>query len=57
MDLRKDKFDDIDDDEEWEGLARDVDAKELLVSNVSCFDEGFEEETYAEWDNDEVEDF
>lgn len=57
MDLRKDKFDDIDDDEEWEGLARDVDAKELLVSNVSCFDEGFEEETYAEWENDEVEDF
>jgi hypothetical protein len=58
MDLRKDKLDDIDDDEEREGLVRGVDAREWLLSNVGCFDEGFEceEETYAEWDNDEVED-
>lgn len=55
--MRDERVEDRDDDEELEFRVRGLDPKEWQLSNIDCFDEGFELKGEPELANEDEDDF
>lgn len=55
--MRDERVEDRDADEELEFRVKGFDPEEWQLSNIDCFDRGFELEEEPKWDNDDEDDF